>query len=121
MGGRSTLTCSHLGDFPCHKPPQAHHGVRGEGGGVLVVWGSGRVGAPVSQRHVPSPVPKGPVGFSHEFGRGNFVPGGGGASRPRGRHVRASCRGRGRCGSALTGRYLLIGCEGTPVRQLRGI
>ena len=79
VGGQVTLPCSHVVDYPCHKVPQAHEGVRGDGREVLVVWRSGRVGGPVLEKHVPSPVPKSPVGLSHEFGGGISVPGRGGA------------------------------------------
>jgi len=46
--------------------------VRGEGRGIVVVWGSGCIGGPVLEEHVPSTVSKGLAGFSHELGEGNF-------------------------------------------------
>jgi len=38
VGGQVALSRTHLVDPSCHKLPQAHERVWGEGGGVLVVW-----------------------------------------------------------------------------------
>jgi len=72
VGGQLTLLRSHLMDSSCHKLPQAHEGVRGKGGGILVVWGSGCIGCPVLEKHVHNAVPGGPVSFSHEFEGGDL-------------------------------------------------
>ena len=66
----------------------------GEGGGVLIVWGSGHIGGQVLEEHVPSAGPEGLIGFFHKLGGGMSVPGRGGACSTRGKLVRPSCRGR---------------------------
>jgi len=66
VGSQVAFRCSHLVDPSCHKLPQSHKGVRGEGGGVFVVRGRGVVGSPVLDEHVPSAGPEGQVGLSHE-------------------------------------------------------
>jgi len=53
-------------------------------------------------------------------GGGIFAPGGGGACRTSGTHVRPSCRGRVRCARASTGRCFVTGGERDLVFQLRG-
>ena len=58
--------------------------------------------------------------FCHEVWEGMFVPGGGGACRTRGRHVRPACRGRVRWARASIGRCFVIGGDGISVRQSRG-
>ena len=68
VGGQVALCRSHLVDPTCHELPQAHEGLWGEGGGVLVVWGSGRIGGLVLEEHVPSAGPEGLVGLFHELG-----------------------------------------------------
>ena len=72
VGGQVAFRRSHLVDSSCHKLPQTQERVRGEGGGIVVVWGSGLVGGPVLEEHVPSVVLKGLVGFSHKLGGGGF-------------------------------------------------
>ena len=47
VGGQVAFPCPHLVDSPCHKLSQAHKGVGGEGGGVVVVRGCGVVFDPV--------------------------------------------------------------------------
>ena len=48
---------SHLMDSSCHKLPQAHKGMGGEGGGVVVVAGCGVFFGPVLEEHEPSSGP----------------------------------------------------------------
>jgi len=74
VGGQVAFCRSHLMDPSCHKPSWTHERMRGEGGGIVVVWGSGRIGSPVLQEHVPSTVSQGLLGFSHELGRGFLSP-----------------------------------------------
>ena len=62
-------------DSSRHELPQSHEGVRGEGGGVLIVGGCGVVGDPFLEEHVLSGGPKGLVGSLHEFWGGNVRPG----------------------------------------------
>ena len=71
MGSQVTLRCSHLMDSPCHKLPQRHEGVWGEGGGVFVVRGWQVISGPVLEEHVPGAGPEGLVGSSHGSGGGN--------------------------------------------------
>ena len=72
VGGQVAFRRSPLVDPSCHKVPQAHEGMRREGGGIVVVWGSGYVGGPILEKHVPNAVSKGTVGFPHEFGGRDF-------------------------------------------------
>ena len=122
VGGQVAFRRSHLVNPSCSKLPQTHERVRGEGGRIVVVWGSGCVGGPVLEVHVPSACSKDLVGFSHELGWGDFQSqrGGGGAWRTRGTRVRPSCNGRVRSACGSTRRCFLSGGEGTFVRQLRG-
>jgi len=107
-------------DSSHHKLTQPHKEVRGKGGGIFVVRGRRIVGAPILDKHVPSPGPEGLVGLSHEVWWGDVRSGWGGACSTRGRRVRPSCKGRVRCARASTGRCFLMGGEGTTVRQLSG-
>jgi len=90
VGGQPAFCRSHLVDPSCHKLSQTHEPVQGEGRGIVVIWGSGRIGGPVLEGHVSSVVSEGLIGFSHELGGGIFVPGRGGAWRTRGKNVRPS-------------------------------
>jgi len=75
MGGQVASSCSHLVNPTRHEFPWTHKWVWGEGGGVLVVRGRGRISNPVLEKHVPSMVPEGPVGLCHEFGVRDLCPG----------------------------------------------
>ena len=57
VGGQVAFPCSHLVDSPRHELSQAHEGVGGEGGGVVVVRGCGVIFDPVLEKHVPSSGP----------------------------------------------------------------
>jgi len=59
-------------DSSCHKLPQAHKGVGGDGVGVVVVRGRGVFIGPVLEEHEPSSGLKCQVGLSHEVWRGNI-------------------------------------------------
>jgi len=54
VGSQIAFRRSHLMDSPCHKLPQAHKGMGGEGGGVVVVRGCGVFIGPVLEEHEPS-------------------------------------------------------------------
>ena len=70
VGGQVTLCPSHLVDPPSHELPQAHERMRGEGGGVLVVWGCGCIGGTVLAEHVFEHGSGGPgKSFSYVWGR----------------------------------------------------
>ena len=55
VGSQVAFCRAHLVDSPCHKFSQAHEGMGGEGGGVVVVRGRGVFLGPVLVEHVPSP------------------------------------------------------------------
>ena len=57
VGSQVAFRRSHLMDSSCHKLPQAHEGVGGEGGGVVGVWRSGVFFRSILEKHVPSPGP----------------------------------------------------------------
>ena len=46
-------------DCPCHELPQAHKGVWGEGGEILVLRGCEGVDGPVLEEHIRSAGPEG--------------------------------------------------------------
>jgi len=62
-------------DPSCHKLPEPHKGVRGEGRGVLIVRGCRVFGDPILEEQVFCAGPKGLVGSLHEFWWGNVRPG----------------------------------------------
>ena len=68
--GQVALRRSYLVDPPSQELPQAHESVRGEGGGILVVWGCGCILGPVLEEHVPSAGQEGLVGFFHGLAGG---------------------------------------------------
>ena len=72
VGSQVAFRRSHLMDSSCHKLPQAHKGVGGEGGGVVVVRGRGVFIGPVLEEHESGSGPKRPVGLSHEVWGGNI-------------------------------------------------
>ena len=53
-------------DSPCHKLSKPHEGVRGEGGGVIVVRWGGVFGGPFLEKHVPGTGSQRSVGLLHE-------------------------------------------------------
>ena len=84
VGGQVTLPSSHLMDSPCHKLPKAHERVWGTGRVRLILWGSGCIGGPVMEEHVPIAGPERLVCSSHELRGGQVVLGGGGHVKPGG-------------------------------------
>jgi len=94
VGSQVTLRRSRLVDPSCYQLPQTQERVRRARGGIVVVWGSGRVSGPVQEEHVPSVVWKGAVCLFHELGGGISIPGGWGAWRTSGKRVRPSCSWR---------------------------
>ena len=54
VGGQVAFRHSHLVDPCCHKLRQTHEKMRGEGGGIVVVLGSGYGSGQVLEEHVPS-------------------------------------------------------------------
>jgi len=71
VGGTVAFCCSHRIHPPHHKPSQAYKGVLGEGGGVFVIEGVGRVGGPVLELYFLGKGRKGFVSYFHEFGGGD--------------------------------------------------
>ena len=71
MGGQVAFCRSHLVDPSPHKFPQAHEGVGGVGGRVIVIQRPGVFFGPVLEEHVPSPGSQRLVGLSHEIWRGD--------------------------------------------------
>ena len=57
VGSQIAFRRSHLMDSSCHKLPQAHEGVGGEGGGVVVVGRCGVFFGPILEEHEPSSGP----------------------------------------------------------------
>jgi len=63
--GQVALCRSHLVDSPCHELSEAHEGVWGKVGGVVVVGGCGGVDGPILEEHVPSSGSQRLVGSFH--------------------------------------------------------
>ena len=77
MGVQVAFCRSHLVEPSCDKLSQTDERVRGEGRGIVVVWGSGRNGDPVLEEHVPNTVSKGLGGLAHHHGGFPFLMEGG--------------------------------------------
>jgi len=75
VGGQVALCGSDWVDSSCHKFPQTHERVWGEGGEVFIVRGCRGISGPLLEEHVPRAGSKGLVGLSNEFRGGNVCSG----------------------------------------------
>jgi len=79
VGSQVAFRRPHLMDSSCHKLPQPHEGMGGEGGGVVVVRRCGVFFGPILEEPKPSSGSSGQVGFLQEVWRGNVRARGGGS------------------------------------------
>ena len=117
MGGQLARVGAHLMKASRDELIQANAGVGVEAAGVRVVFGGGVEGVPITHQEELGANLQGFVGACHKQGGGMLSPGRGGIFNTKGKRERPSLSGMVRWASASIGRYLLMGGEGTGVRQ----